>query len=37
MGPEHALLATMLLVVVIVAGVVVLTLWVRSKMGHNKQ
>jgi len=37
MGPEHALLATMLTVVVIVAGVVILALWVRSKMGHDKQ
>jgi len=37
MGPEHALLATILTVVVIVAGVVVLTLWVRRKMGHDKQ
>ena len=33
MGPEHALLATMLVVLVIVAGVVVLTLWVRKKTG----
>jgi len=37
MGPEHALLATMLTVVVIVAGVVILALWVRSKIGHDKQ
>ena len=37
MGPEHALMATMLLVVVIAAGVVALTLWVRRKMGHDKQ
>jgi uncharacterized membrane protein YfcA len=37
LGPEHALMATMLLVVVIAAGVVTLTLWVRSKMGHDKQ
>ena len=37
MGPEHALLATMLTVVVIVAGVVALTLWVRSKTGQDKQ
>ena len=36
MGPEHALLATMLIVVVILAGVVVLTLWLRSKMGPHK-
>jgi len=36
-GPEHALLATILTVVVIAAGVVVLTLWVNSKMGHDKQ
>jgi hypothetical protein len=37
MGPEHALLATVLTVVVILAGVVVLTLWVRSKTGRHKQ
>jgi len=36
-GPEHTLLATMLTLVVIVAGVVVLNLWVRSKTGHDKQ
>jgi len=37
MGPEHALLATILVVIVIVAGVVVLTLWVRSKTHRDKQ
>jgi uncharacterized membrane protein YfcA len=36
MGPEHALLATMLTVLVIMAGVVALALWARGKMGHDK-
>jgi high-affinity Fe2+/Pb2+ permease len=35
MGSEHALLATMLTVVVIVAGVLILGLWVHSKTGHD--
>ena len=37
MGPQHALWATMLTVFVIVVGVVVVALWVRRKMGHDKQ
>ena len=36
-GPEHALLTTILTVAVIVAGVIVLTLWVRRKTSHDKQ
>ncbi len=37
MGPEHALLATVMIVVVIVAGVVILSLWVCSKTVHKKK
>jgi hypothetical protein len=37
MGSEYALLATMLTVVVIVAGVLILALWVHSTTGHDKQ
>jgi uncharacterized membrane protein YfcA len=37
MGPQHALLVTILIVVIIVAGVVMLTLWLGGKMGHHKQ
>jgi len=36
MGPEHALLATGMTVLVIVAGVVALALWLRGKMSHGK-
>jgi len=36
LGPDHALLATILIVAVIAAGVVVLTLWVQSKTKRNK-
>jgi uncharacterized membrane protein YfcA len=36
MGPEHAVLATMLTVIVIVAGVVAVALWLRGKMSHGK-
>lgn len=36
MGREHALVATMLVVVVIAAGVVILTLWLRRKMGRGE-
>jgi uncharacterized membrane protein YfcA len=36
MGPEHAVLATMLTVIVIVAGVVALALWARAKTNHGK-
>ena len=35
MGPEHALLATVLLVIVIGIGVFCLTLWVRRKTGNQ--
>jgi peptidoglycan/LPS O-acetylase OafA/YrhL len=35
MGPEHALLATGMTVLVIVAGVVALALWLRGKMSHG--
>jgi uncharacterized membrane protein YfcA len=31
MGPDHALLATILIVIVIAAGVLVLTVWVQRK------
>jgi uncharacterized membrane protein YfcA len=31
MGPDHALLATILIVIVIAVGVLVLTLWVQKK------
>ena len=37
MGPEHALMVTLLVVLVIAAGVVVLTLWLNSKMRHDKR
>jgi hypothetical protein len=37
MGPEHALLATLLSLAVIVAGVVVLHLWMFNKNGRNKR
>ncbi len=36
MGPEHAVLATVLTVIVIVAGVIALALWARGKMTHGK-
>ena len=35
LGPEHALLATLLIVVVIAAGVVVLALWLKPR--HDKR
>ena len=35
MGPEHALLATGMTVLVIVAGVVALALWLRGKTNHG--
>jgi high-affinity Fe2+/Pb2+ permease len=37
MGPQHALLATMLTVVVIAVGVVAMALWMRGKMRHDKR
>jgi uncharacterized membrane protein YfcA len=36
MGPDHALLATILIVIVIAAGVLVLTIWVQRKSRHGK-
>jgi uncharacterized membrane protein YfcA len=36
MGPEHALSATVLTVVVIAAGVVALALWMHGKMRDDK-
>jgi hypothetical protein len=35
MGPEHALSATLLIVVVIAAGVVVLALWLKPRRGKR--
>jgi len=36
MGPDHALLATVLIVMAIAAGVVFLTIWVQRKSRHGK-
>ena len=36
MGPEHAVLVTVLTVIVIVAGVAALALWMRRKVVHSK-
>jgi len=36
MGPEHALLATILVVIVIAVGVVILTRWVQRKTKRNE-
>jgi hypothetical protein len=37
MGPEHALLVTILVVALIAAGVVILSRWVCSKTVHKKK
>jgi hypothetical protein len=37
MGPEHALLATVMIVGLIVAGVVISSRWVCSKTAHHKK
>jgi hypothetical protein len=36
MGPEHALLATMVTVLVIMVGVVALALWAHAKTSHDR-
>ena len=37
MGPEHALLATILVVIVIAVGVLILTRWVQRKTKREKR
>jgi uncharacterized membrane protein YfcA len=36
MGPQHALLVTILIVILIAVGVVILAFWERRKIRHDK-